>query len=113
EMGQVELVKAPDAARVLARTNDFLVVAAHGSAGVSLETVAEQADFWRTLVTEAGTELGWPRVHVQGTEALIYLRVPAHLSGVVFEIGSVVCQHRSEADEVLPTLASLLEGNQN
>ncbi|MCI0541883.1 MAG: PQQ-dependent sugar dehydrogenase, partial [Verrucomicrobiales bacterium] len=92
---------------VIARSNDFLLVNLKGPGNLALEREEHQADYWQNVITEAGTEAGWPRVHVQGRESRVYVRLPAHQDALAFQILSLVCADGSELRDACSALAAV------
>lgn len=104
ELGRAALLPATALGGLVERTNDVLVVTARAGGPVRLEAVDKEVSYTEEVITEKGTEEGNPKTLIQGRQARLYVRVPVHAGEIAFEIASVVCRDREEAN----ALAKLL-----
>ncbi|MEW6160388.1 MAG: hypothetical protein AB1813_23380, partial [Verrucomicrobiota bacterium] len=104
EMGQALPQNPAGKSLVIQRGNQWLVALARGH--FSLEWKIEQGpvDYEAELITEEGTEKGWPKQRVKGEQVRALLKVPRHKEDFRFEICTAICRSSSEAEQLVSVL---------
>ncbi|MBI3875408.1 MAG: hypothetical protein HY300_05520 [Verrucomicrobia bacterium] len=92
------------AATILQREKDFLLVAARGRPVLAWKTSIAPADYTLELIVENKSEPQIEQRKIQREEARAFLSIPPHAADIAFEICTVVCKSREEAEQLVPKL---------
>ncbi len=104
EAGRQTAIGQNPAAMGILRQKDVLLVAFRGRPLLGWKPATGQADYvFETLREKAGETETVPR-HITGDETHAVVHIPAHRGEISFEVLTVVCADKAEAERLLPKL---------
>lgn len=109
ELGEVGAAGWP-AAAIIKRKDDLLLAIARGARGLVWRPTQENVHYPVTVDTEKGGKGSDSAVitnAVEGNQAQLCLKIPAHTSAIAFEIANLVCQSNDEVAKLVPTLVNV------
>ena len=89
---------------MLFRSKDVLLVAFRGRPLLGWKPATAQADYLVELHREKDGESEVVQRHVTGDETHAVVHIPAHRGEISFEVLSVACADKAEAERLLPKL---------
>ncbi len=98
ELGHLPDPPTPPAAALIERSGDVLLSVLREPGGCRWHALEKDVSYVEEVITEKGTEEGNPKVPVTGRQARLYVTVAAHAREVTFDVLSVVCRDREEAN---------------
>jgi len=104
EAGRQTAIGQSTAAMGIMREKDVLLVAFRGRPLLGWKPATAQADYVVELHREKDGESEVVSRHVTGDETHAVVHIPAHRGEISFEVLSVVCADRAEAERLLPKL---------
>ena len=104
EAGRTTTIGQSFAAMGILRAKDVLLVAFRGRPLLGWKPATGQADYAVELLREKDGEVEAVPRHVTGDESHAVVHIPAHRGEISFEVLSVVCADKAEAERLLPKL---------
>lgn len=104
EAGRMTTISQNAAAMGILREKDLLLVAFRGRPLLGWKPATAQADYVVELHREKDGESEIIPRHVTGDETHAVVHIPAHRGEISFEVLSVVCADKPEAERLLPKL---------
>ena len=104
EAGRMTTIGQNSAAMGILREKDVLLVAFRGRPLLGWKPATAQADYLVELHREKDGESEVVQRHVTGDETHAVVHIPAHRGEISFEVLSVACADKAEAERLLPKL---------
>lgn len=104
EAGRVTTIGQNAAAMGILREKNLLLTAFRGRPLLGWKPATGQADYVVELLREKDGETETLQRHITGDEAHAVVHIPAHRGEISFEVLSVVCADKAEAERLLPKL---------
>ncbi len=104
EAGRMTSIGQNPAAMGILREKDLLLVAFRGRPLLGWKPATAQADYVYELHREKDGQSELVSRHVTGDETHAVVHIPAHRGEISFEVLSVVCADKAEAERLLPKL---------
>ncbi|KAF0175413.1 MAG: hypothetical protein FD161_3308 [Limisphaerales bacterium] len=104
EAGRMTGIGQNNAAMGILREKDVLLTAFRGRPLLGWKPATGQADYVVELLREKDGDAETLQRHVTGDETHAVVHIPAHRGEISFEVLSVVCADKAEAERLLPKL---------
>jgi len=104
EAGRMTTIGQNAAAMGILRGKDVLLTAFRGRPLLGWKPATAQADYVVELLREKDGDAEVVQRHVTGDETHAVVHIPAHRGEISFEVLSVVCADKAEAERLLPKL---------